>query len=359
MGLIDIKNLPDPFIIADIGSNWKTANNPSDNLIMAKRHIHDAAKAGVDAVKFQLFTDRELYGMEGPNQWSLPKEWILDLAAYASDQNVEFMCTAFSPQGYAFLNPFVNLHKVASSEMKHVECLEILEAFGKPVLISTGAANQLEIDAVTNYFCSKQNPNFGFLECIASYPAKPEDYNLSTLKQPEFVGVSDHTKTDVVALTAVGLGARIFEKHFTVFDQPWGDHLYGDESHRVSTPDYPVSIGPVAMTQYVRGIHQAKQCLGSGPKVGRPSEQDMVSRHRRRLKVIAPIKAGETLRFEENFGIYRSIKVDLEAAGPENWELFDQGVAKRNLEPGDPVWHGTVEPSVGSTCARDFPIPNG
>ena len=343
MGKLKISDLEGPFVIADIGSNWKTSNDQSDNLIMAKRHIHDAAEAGVSAVKFQLFTDRELYGMDGPNQWSLPREWLPELASYAAQHSLEFMCSAFSKEGYREVDQFVNLHKVASAEMKAFPLYDWLD---KPVLISTGGAHASEVAALADLLAGDQilpgkepGIDFAFLECVASYPAEPKDYNLRVIEDPAgwmYCGVSDHTKNDVVALTAVGLGARVFEKHFSTFDRAFGDFP--------STPDYPVSIGPVAMAEYVSKLKQAFAALGDGRKMARPSELSMTMRWRRRLKVTEPVKKGDGLFYGKNFGIFRSIKEDPAAFGPESFRMFDNGTAKCDLAPGDPVWHETVEP---------------
>ncbi len=340
-----VNALPYPFVIGDVGSNWKTSNNQSDNLIMAKRHIYDGARVGLSAIKFQLFTDKELYGYEGPNQWSLPKEWLPELAAYANQQGIEFMCTAFSLEGYQFVDQFVSIHKVASCEMKHVEILGTLAKFRKPILISTGGAHHTEIGMVDSFmkafeFERLHFKNYAFLECVATYPAKPEDYNLKTIQgqgcegQYPYAGISDHTKENVVALVALALGAKVFEKHFTAVELPG-----------ISTPDLPVSLNPLEMTRYVRQLLDGYLSLGDGVKRTRPSEKDIVTRHRRRLKVIAPIKQGEILKMNENFGIYRSLTIDCEAGAPEMWQKFQGGTAKKDLKIGDPVWTTTVQPN--------------
>lgn len=327
-----LSELPVPFIIGDVGSNWCISSNPEDNLIMAKRHIFDGSRAGLNAVKFQLFTDKELYGFEGPNKYSLPREWIPELAAYATHCGVEFMCTAFSPEGYRFIDPFVNIHKVASCEMKHVEILDTLATdtlalLQKPILVSTGGAHHEEFETVERHL---DGCDWAFLECVAHYPAEPSNYNLSVLKNPRFVGISDHTRTDIVALASLGLGARVFEKHFK--------SLYG-----ILTPDASVSLGPTEMADYVNSLREGVSALGDGIKRTRSCEKDVILRHGRRLKVINPIKQGEKLQMNVNYGIYRSLINDPEAGPPEAWEQFNGGIAKRDLEPGDPVWTSTVQ----------------
>lgn len=323
-----LSELPAPFIICDVGSNWKVTNNDTDNLIMAKRHIHDAKLCGVNAVKFQLFTNQELYGIPHniEHPYALPRKWIPELAAYCSQVGVEFMCSAFSKEGYDFIDPFVNVHKVASCEMK---CRDMYEHLEKPILVSTGGAHHNETEAIM------ADKDVGFLECVATYPADASDYNLKTLEMfPYYMGISDHTLSDVVALTAVGLGATVFEKHFSVFEKSWAQDI--------RTPDYPVSIGPSALASYTSRIRTAFSCLGDGRKVPRASERDITARHRRRLKVVKDIAKGESLLYGVNYGAYRSIADDLEAGGPEHYPLFNGKPALRDLKPGDPVWKTTV-----------------
>ena len=49
------------FITAEIGSNWE------GSYIKAKKIIRECKKAGVDAVKFQMWKAEELYNKSHPN----------------------------------------------------------------------------------------------------------------------------------------------------------------------------------------------------------------------------------------------------------------------------------------------------
>jgi N,N'-diacetyllegionaminate synthase len=171
---------------------------------------------------------------------------------------------------------------------------------------------------------------FHFLECVAQYPAKPEAYNLGAIIHPNFGGISDHTTGEAIACAAAALGAVFFEKHFNA--------LPGNGS-----PDAPVSIGPGAMKSYCRAIREVAGAVQPRVKVARAEEREMTTRWRRRLKVIAPVKKGELMRFNENFGIYRSMVDDCEAGPPMMWQRFQGKPAKADLAPGDPVWTSTVE----------------
>jgi len=344
-----------PWVIAEVGSNWKVSDDARVNLEMARRHIYDAAKCGAQAVKFQMYQDRELYGMAGMNRWELPQAWLPELASYASQNNIEFMCTAFSPNGYGVVDPFVNIHKIASCEMKHEGILASVMATKKPFLVSNGAAHELEVAAVVENILSRnKEADFGFLECVAAYPANELDYKphvlRTVIKRPTkerdsnevgmfdfdtilpYIGISDHTDNDLVALCSMGFGAKVFEKHFRSYDYP------------VNTPDAKHSIGVRELSSYIRNLTTAAIMLyDSSPKCSRPSEQDIVSRGRRRLKVTQDIKKGDTLNLDVNYGVYRSIIVDLEARGPEMASHFNGAIALRDLRPGDPVWEKTAQ----------------
>ena len=59
------------------------------------------------------------------------------------------------------------------------------------------------------------------LKCTSAYPAPTEELNLKTIKDiakkfKVHVGFSDHSIGNIAALTAVALGAKIIEKHFTL-----------------------------------------------------------------------------------------------------------------------------------------------
>ena len=80
----------DPFIIAEIGSTWKV-DNVKDDLENCLTCINMAAEYGATAVKFQMFTHKELYGVDGENKYALPRQFIPKLAEYAEDRCIDFL----------------------------------------------------------------------------------------------------------------------------------------------------------------------------------------------------------------------------------------------------------------------------
>jgi sialic acid synthase SpsE len=176
------------FVIAEVGSNWRDEADCLASIRMAN-------EAGADAVKFQHFTGRELYGRESDVRGGIPAEWFESLRAYADKRHIEFMCSAFSPEGYGRVDPFVNAHKVASCEAVAHPIVEAALSFGKPTIISMGALTLDEIASRAKVWDPLQViPMY----CRATYPAHDISPGvvcaLARAFGPTFtIAVSDHS----------------------------------------------------------------------------------------------------------------------------------------------------------------------
>jgi N-acetylneuraminate synthase len=335
-----------PFIIAEVGSNWKTKEDCLNS-------IHLAKACGADAVKFQLFDEKALYGFDvdavrlkeyqqtvGGYQFntvdshdlkpmreaSMPVEWLPALKSKADAVGIEFMCTAFSPELYDVVDPFVNIHKVASAELSHIRILEKLRALGKPVILSTGASGQADITMALAAL-GKETPTV-LMYCVAAYPAREVNLdNINLLKSTfnTLTGYSDHT-TDVFEIPqrAIKSGACVIEKHvnFVEADGP-------DAPHSLSTDEFR------RMVSVVRGGIQAS--IGSIRE-----EKGMVLRHNRRIIATRDLSVGDTLTEGTNFGIYRSLKDDTNAAHPFMINQMNGKAVKRAIKAGDGIAPGDV-----------------
>lgn len=296
-------------IIAELGSNYKTFEDCKNAIGLAKN-------CGADAIKFQLYTHMELYGLPGTLPGEMPKEWIEPLALKAKATGIEFMCTAFSAEGVRFIDPYVVNHKLASSEMCHVEMIEELCKTQKHVYVSTGGQTQSDIRMMRTYFTDAT-----FLYCEASYPARHIDMRKLALLQNiaacANVGFSDHS-IDVFTtpMAALNAGAVVLEKHFNPFE-------YTD------TPDAPHSLNCddfKAMTRCLNG-KDMKLDFHFGPT---KAERPMMLRHKRRVIATKYIKKGDSFLPGVNFGIFRSKVDDEKGSHP-----FLIGMARDLLAPKD------------------------
>lgn len=282
-----------PFIIAEVGSNWTTADYCVNSIIAAK-------VAGADAAKFQAFDHKSLYGVDGTLSGVLPLEWLSRLKETADDVGIEFMCTPFSPALLQAVDPFVKRHKIASSDAAWPQLLKMAKSSGKPIILSTGAKTENEIQRAVDILPLDTT----ILYCVAAYPAVYADLAImEDLKAfGREVGFSDHTLGISMAIEAAKQGATVIEKHFTAFPE-------------LETPDRPHSIGAIDFRIMVDVIHSQIK-----PEIGPTSEEiDMLARHNRRLVAIKDIPISSRLDYGVNYGAYRSLVGD-SGVSPFDWE---------------------------------------
>jgi len=321
-------------IIAEVGSNWS-------NLDDCKKSIQLAKACGADAVKFQLFDGKSLYGSDrlfiehNPDgkyfhtleihhpcdAHKLPVEWLPVLKEKADAHGIEFMCSAFSPELIEAVDPFVKTHKVASAELTHVRMLEKLRVIGKPVILSTGASGDGDITQALHVL--GKTP-VTLMYCVAEYPARiinPARILTMMAQWKVPVGFSDHS-TDVLCIPRIAQnsGATVIEKHvnFVGAKGPDADYALTTEEFR-------------QMCSVLNGMD---------PVPAR--EADMRTRHNRRLIATKHIKAGEQFREDENFGIFRSLTDDTQALTPWVIDRVNGKTATMDIDAGEGIAHTHV-----------------
>ena len=281
-----------PYLIAEIGLN----HNGDINL--ARSQVDAAAEAGAMAAKFQLynvdyFIDAHAsLGERGPGslreffrQFELsPEDWRI-LAAHTRKRGLDFFCSIFdapSLELYQSLSP--RLVKIASCDIDNRLLLEDCAALNLPILLSTGTAEEWEVEAALQWLGLAHQPVL--FQCVSAYPARAADYNLSVLpawrkKHDVLVGVSDHIETNEISFAAVALGARAIEKHFTM-------------DRKLPGPDQMISVDPAGFKELALGARRVFDSLGNGTKTRQRSEMPSYAGGRRSLYAARDLKAGET-----------------------------------------------------------------
>jgi sialic acid synthase len=288
------------YVIAEIGHNHQ------GELEKAKALIHSASECGVDAVKFQkrdnriLFT-RAFYDSPYDNENSfgatygehrealeLPKGDWFELSQYAREEGVAFVAAAFDEPSADFLAELdVDAFKFASGDLTNVPFLRYVAAFRKPMFLSTGGGTIEDIDRAVEAILSV-GPQLCVLHCTASYPADVEDLNLSVIatlreRYPDLViGLSDHHNGIAMAPVAYMLGARVFEKHFTL-------------NHAWKGTDHAYSLMPDGMRRFARDLRRVPTALGDGVKRRLPSEERPLQKMGKQLFAARDLPAGHVL----------------------------------------------------------------
>lgn len=289
-----------PFVIAEIGSNH---DGSLDN---ARRYIEACAKAGADAVKFQLFRPETLVNPEVPDganwvphpAWDLlgglavPKSWLADLTACCRDNGVLFTCTPFDEEAVAVLDGLdIPFYKVASGELTHRRFLETVGATGRPVVLSTGMGTLDEVRDALGWLRAAGSGAVALLHCVSNYPPRDGDMNLAAIGTlaalgPEAIGFSDHGPGSALPCAAVHAGARIIEKHVT-FDRA------------LDGPDHPFALTIEELQQLATDCRRVFEALGGGDKQPVEAEADMRIHARRGLWAVRDLKAGDVVGPED------------------------------------------------------------
>mgnify|MGYP001330375302 CR=1 FL=1 len=132
-------------IIAEIG------NNHEGSFKLAKKLIEKAAKAGVDAVKFQTFktekfvNDRDQLRYKRLKKFELSKEDFYKLSKFAKSKKLIFISTPLDIQSAIDLNKCVDYFKISSGDNNYFQLIEKVLSFKKPIIISTGLLDYLGI----------------------------------------------------------------------------------------------------------------------------------------------------------------------------------------------------------------------
>ena len=235
-----------PYIIAEAGVNHE------GSMDIARRLIDEAAEGGADAIKFQTYKAATLASKDSPAYWDTSKEptksqyelfkkhdsfWKNEFEAlkkHCDAAGIAFLSTPFDVESAHFLNDLMDVFKISSSDITNKPFIRILCDFGKPIILSTGAAYLHEIAEAVEWIEEKGN-DLALLHCVLNYPTPDENAALGmipALRQRfpnHVIGYSDHTlpKDMHILLTATLLGARVLEKHFT-HDKtlPGNDHYH-------------------------------------------------------------------------------------------------------------------------------------
>lgn len=326
-----------PYIIAEMSANH------NGNIDTAFSIIDKAKQAGADAIKIQtyradtitlksdlpdfqikdgLWAGRTLYDLY---EWAhTPWEWHAPLFEYARKTGITIFSSPFDDTAVDLLEDLnAPAYKIASFEAVDLELIKYVASTGKPMIISTGMADveeiQEAIDAAYGGGCSE----LAILHCVSGYPAPAADYNLKTLLDMVerfglVAGLSDHTLDNTTAITSIGLGASIIEKHVTL-DRAGGG------------PDDSFSLEPKDLAQLCDGAKIAWESLGAVDYGRKSSEQGNI-KFRRSIYAVQDIPAGAMITREN----IRSIRPGF-GLQPKYYDDCLGKKAARNIPSGTPL----------------------
>ncbi|CAE6881380.1 NeuB family [Vibrio sp. B1REV9] len=292
-----------PYIIAELSANH------NGDINRAFQIMEEAKKAGADAIKLQTYThetitidcDSEEFQIHG-GLWDgqtlyelykgahMPWEWHKPLFEKAKELGITIFSSPFDFTAVELLEELdAPAYKIASFEVIDLPLIKRVAQTGKPMIISTGMANEEEIAEAIKTAKDNGCQELVVLHCVSGYPAPAEQYNLRTIADiaerfDVLSGLSDHTIDNATAVASVAIGACLIEKHVTM-DRNGGG---ADDSF---------SLEPQELKALCQDAKTAWQALGHVSYERSEAEKGNV-KFRRSLYIVKDIQAGERVTEE-------------------------------------------------------------
>lgn len=323
--------------------------NHNHQLKIAIDTIRAAKKAGADAVKLQTYTPdtltidskNEYFQIKQGTLWDgktlyelykeayTPWEWHEELFRIAKEEGLICFSSPFDKTAVDFLEQLnVPYYKIASFEIQDIPLIEYAASKGKPMIISTGIAEETDISLALETCFKAGNRNVTLLKCTSSYPAPLELANLRTMvdMRTKFnvpVGLSDHTMGNTVPVVAASLGATMIEKHF-ILDK------------NIGGPDAEFSLTPEEFSSMVKEVRAVEKVLGT-VTYEVPEKVKANRKFARSLFIVQDMKKGDVLTeanvrsIRPGYGLHpkflkealgKKIKVDVLRGTPLSSDMF-------------------------------------
>lgn len=288
-----------PLVIPEIGINH------NGDLKIAKKMVDAACRTGARIVKHQTHVvddemsaaarnikpgnaDVSIYDVMEKSM--LTEEDEYELKQYVESKGMVYLSTPFSRAAADRLERFgVSAYKIGSGEMNNYPLIKHIASFGKPMIVSTGMNGLENIKKTVNILEEYKVP-YALLHTTNLYPTSPEMVRLGAMQEMMNyfngvpIGLSDHTVTNTACISAVALGAKIVERHFTDVKSRKG-------------PDIICSMDENELKELIIAATDITKMLG-GKKEALAEEQVTIDFAFATLVSIKDIKKGEV--FTEN-----------------------------------------------------------
>jgi sialic acid synthase SpsE len=297
------------YFIADIAANHDGSLDRAIDLIKL------AAESGANAAKFQNFRAETIVSPRGFSElggklthqakWekdvyevyaeaALPMEWTDSLIAQCKRSDIDYFTAPYDLEYVDYFSNKLPYFKIGSGDVTWKQSIEKMAAFGKPILLATGASDLEEVEKAVNLIETYDVPLI-LMQCNTNYTGEEDNFNYINLQVLEtfrsrfpkvVLGLSDHSQGYVPVLGAVSLGARVIEKHFT------------DDTSRIG-PDHGFSLNPNTWREMVDATRILERSMGDGIKRVEKNEFEARIVQRRAYRYLKNFEAGHIVLEED------------------------------------------------------------
>tara|TARA_B100000674_G_C37877346_1_gene932633 strand:- start:426 stop:1490 length:1065 start_codon:yes stop_codon:yes gene_type:complete len=296
------------YFIADIGANH------DGSLKRAKKLIKLCAMAGADAAKFQHFKAETIvsdFGFKKIGKLSHQKKWnssVFQVYQNASINNkwtkilkkecdkykIDFLTSPYDLNYVDSVFKYIKAYKIGSGDITWKEIIIKIAKKRLPLILATGASNLNEVKRAVNLIL-KYKKKLILMQCNTNYTNSENNFNYLNLnvlktfkkkfKNNIILGLSDHTQGHTAVISAVTMGARVIEKHFT------------DNNFRIG-PDHGFAMNPVTWRSMVEETRKLEMALGNGNKIIEKNENQSSLVQRRCIRTKTDILANQRIKNE-------------------------------------------------------------
>ncbi|MDP2847613.1 MAG: N-acetylneuraminate synthase family protein [Humidesulfovibrio sp.] len=339
------------FIVAEVG------NNHQGDMAQARLMVQEAAKAGVQAVKFQKRHMESLLtraGREAPytgaNSFGptygahrmaleLSAEEMAELKTLAESLGLVFFASAWDEVSLEeMLALDMQVIKICSADVVNVPLVRKVADSGLPVILSTGMSSLEEVDTAVNIIRARHD-NLVLLHCNSSYPCVEDQIGLPVMDSLRErynlpVGYSGHERGLAPSVASVALGACVVERHFTL------------DKSQVGT-DHKASLEPAELALLVRMIREVEACMILKGKKVFPEEQAAAKKLRKCMVFSRDLPAGHVLTPAD-----LTTRSPLDGISPVHWDEVLGAALVRSVKHEEPLqWEYLALPGSQNSAA--------
>ena len=295
------------YLIAEVGTTCLGEYNNAITLIEA------AAKAGCDAVKFQIIDPYQIsdksvtYPMmvngmiEHVNMFEMfqrlkfaEADWK-GISEKCNSMGLEFFATVDFIEGVDLLDRIgVNVHKIGAWDSNYRQLIEKIGRTGKPMFVDLGPTTASEVSDLVRWYCDSGGSSVLFMHDF--HTQLDTQMNMRTIQllnqmYPWPAGFSSPAQDEALDVAAVALGACYIEKRLTLDRSQSSFHAHE-------------SLEPDELKAWVNTIRHVERSLGRAEIL--PSDVDLQGKlkYYRSICTLAPVKKGERFT-EQNLGAKR------------------------------------------------------
>jgi sialic acid synthase SpsE len=295
------------YLIAEVGTTCLGDFNGAIALVEA------AAKAGCDAVKFQVIDPDQIsdksvtYPMmvQGKLEYVNMYEMLQRLkfseakwrgiAERCQSLGVEFFATADFIEGVEMLDRVgVNVHKIGAWDSNYRQLIERIGRTGKPMFADLGPTTASEVTDMVRWYTEAGGPAVLFMHDF--HTQVDTQMNMRTIQllnqmYPWPAGFSSPAQDETLDIASVALGACYVEKRLTLDRSQVSFHAHE-------------SLEPDELKAWVDTMRHVERSLGRAEIL--PSDVDLQGKlkYYRSICTLVPVKKGERFT-EQNLGAKR------------------------------------------------------